>query len=105
MMRPALQHLRYNKHEVILYHVIDKALEIDLEYNNRPYKFVDLESGKTIKLNPNDVRDLFKQNSSKFFEELKLKCAQYKIDLVEADIKADFKEVLIPYLIKRRSLY
>ena len=101
----ALQHLRYNKHEVILYHVIDKKHEIDLEYSNRPYKFVDLESGKTIKLNPNEVRDSFKQQSSKFFDELKLKCAQYRIDIVEADIKANFKEVLIPYLLKRQSMY
>ncbi|MBN1251381.1 MAG: DUF58 domain-containing protein [Bacteroidales bacterium] len=101
----ALQHLRYNKHEVILYHVVDKSLEIDLEYSNRPYKFVDLESGRTLKLNPNEVRDLFKKKSTQVFEELQLKCAQYKIDLVEADIKADFKEVLIPYLLKRQSLY
>jgi len=101
----ALQHLRYNKHEVILYHVIDKTLEINLEYNNRPYKFVDLESGKTIKLNPNEIRDLYKKKSTNFFKELNLKCAQYKIDLVEADIKADFKEVLIPYLLKRQSMH
>ncbi len=101
----AMQHLRHNKHEVILFHVVDKSLEIDFDYQNRPYKFIDLESGKSLKLNPNDVRDLFKQQSSAAFEELKLKCAQYKIDFVEADIKGGFKEVLIPYLIKRQKLY
>ena len=101
----AMQHLRHNKHEVILFHVVDKSLEIEFDYQNRPYKFIDLESGKSIKLNPNDVRDLFKQQSSAAFEELKLKCAQYKIDFVEADIKGGFKEVLIPYLIKRQKLY
>jgi uncharacterized protein (DUF58 family) len=101
----AMQHLRHNKHEVILFHVVDKSLEIDFDYQNRPYKFIDLESGKSLKLNPNDVRELFKQQSSSAFEELKLKCAQYKIDFVEADIKGGFKEVLIPYLIKRQKLY
>ena len=101
----ALQHLSYNKHEVILYHVIDKKHEINLEYNNRPYKFIDLETGKTIKLNPNEIRDLYKQKSSESFEKLKIKCAQYKIDIVEADINSDFKNVLIPYLLKRQSMY
>jgi uncharacterized protein (DUF58 family) len=101
----ALQHLRHNKHEVILFHVIDKSLELEFDYQNRPYKFVDLESGKSIKINPNDVREMFQQQSIADYEELKLKCAQYKIDFVETDIKGDFKEVLIPYLIKRQKLY
>ncbi|NJO88008.1 MAG: DUF58 domain-containing protein [Chloroflexia bacterium] len=101
----AMQHLRHNKHEVILFHVVDKSLEINFDYQNRPYKFIDLETGKSLKLNPNDVRELFKQQSSAAFEELKLKCAQYKIDFVEADIKGGFKEVLIPYLIKRQKLF
>ena len=101
----ALQHLRHNKHEVILFHVVDKELELEFEYQNRPYKFIDLESGKSIKLNPNDVRELFQKQSSAAFEELKLKCAQYQIDFVEADIKGDFRDVLIPYLIKRQRLY
>lgn len=101
----AMQHLRHNKHEVILFHVVDKSLEINFDYENRPYKFIDLETGKSLKLNPNDVRHLFKEQSSSAFEELKLKCAQYKIDFVEADIKGGFKEVLVPYLIKRQKLY
>jgi len=101
----ALQHLRHNKHEVILFHVVDKSLELDFDYQNRPYKFIDLESGKSIKLNPNDVRELFKKQSSEAFEKLKLKCAQYKIDFIEADIKGGFKEVLVPYLIKRQKLH
>ncbi|MDF1549111.1 MAG: DUF58 domain-containing protein [Bacteroidales bacterium] len=101
----ALQHLRHNKHEVILFHVVDKSLELDFNFQNRPYKFVDLESGKSIKLNPNDVRELFRQQSSSAFEELKLKCAQYKIDFVEADIKGDFREVLVPYMLKRQKLH
>lgn len=101
----ALQHLKHNKHEVILFHVTDKALERELEYQNRPYKFIDLETGRSIKLNPNDIRKIYKQNSSVTFEELKLKCAQYKIDFIEADIKGDFREILIPYLLKRQKLH
>ncbi len=101
----ALQHLKHNKHEVILFHVTDKKHEIDFQYHNRPYKFVDMETGETLKLNPNEIRNSFTQASEAHIENLKLKCGQYKIDFVEADVNSDFRDVLIPYLIKRRKLH
>ncbi|RLD72081.1 MAG: DUF58 domain-containing protein [Bacteroidetes bacterium] len=101
----ALQHLRYNKHEVILFYVHDKAYEKEFKYENRPHKFVDLETGQTIKLNPNDVRTLYQKQTTEYFENLKVKCGQYKIDFVEADINADFADVLSSYLIKRKKLH
>jgi hypothetical protein len=100
----ALRHLKHNKHEVILFHVIDKNLEFNFEYSNRPVKFIDLETGENIKLNPNEIRENFTKSANTFLSELKLKCAQYKIDFISADINEDFKEILIPYLIKRRKL-
>ena len=101
----ALQHLRYAKHEVLLFHVTDKKLEQDFAFANRPYKFVDLESGKIVKLNPNEVRDSYTGLTSKYITELKNRCGQYKIDFVDADINADFKTVLQPYLLKRKKLF
>lgn len=101
----ALQHLRYNKHEVILFHVVDKEREVDFEYTNRPHKFIDLETRKSIKLNPNDVRKLYQSRSKKYFEAFQTACGQYNIDFVEADIRSDFKDVLASYLIKRKKLY
>ena len=101
----ALQHLRHNKHDVILFHVTDKQHELDFDYQNRPYKFIDLETGSVVRLNPGDIKEEYRKFTRAFFEKLKYKCGQYKIDLVEADINKNFKEVLLPYLIKRRKLY
>ncbi len=101
----SLQQMRYNKHEVILFHVTDKEHEQNFNFKNRPYKFVDMETGEQIKLNPNEVRDYFTSKSEAFYNSLKLKCASYDIDFVPADINSDFKEVLIPYLLKRKSLH
>jgi len=101
----ALQHLRYNKHEVILFHVSDQRYEGDFKYNNRPYKFIDLETQEEIKLNPNDLREDYIKAMRHFKNEIKLKCSQFHIDLIEADINADFKEVLLPYILKRQRLY
>jgi len=100
----ALQHLRYNKHEVILFHVVDKAKELDFDFENRPYRFVDMETGAEIKLQPAEVRKTYSEAIGNFHQELKLKCAQYKIDFIEADINKGFEQVLLPYLLKRERM-
>ncbi len=100
----ALQHLRYNKHEVVLFHVTDKTHEIDLNFSNRPHRFVDLESGDSIKLKPYEVKKAYAQMMHQKLEELKLRCGQYHIDIVEADINDSFRQVLQTYLMKRSKL-
>lgn len=101
----ALQHLKHNKHEVILFHVVDKQQEIEFDYDNRPYKFIDLETGHQVKVNPLEVRKQYIQAVARFKNELKLRCGQYRIDFVEADINRGFEQVLLPYLLKREKLY
>ncbi len=101
----ALQHLRYNKHEVILFHVTDREFEQDFNFSNRPHRFVDLESGKELKLNPNEVRTHYQAETKRIFNHLKNRCGQFDIDFVEADIQQDFSAVLHAYLLKREKLY
>jgi len=101
----ALQHLRYNKHEVILFHVTDHLQEREFNFSNRPHKFVDLETGQTMKLNPWEVKDRYVSSVKSYFNDLKVKCGQYQIDLAEADINKDFKDVLLAYLVKRKQLF
>lgn len=100
----ALQHLKHNKHEVILFHVVDKKHEVELEFENRPYTFIDMETGEKIKLNPSQVKAYFSGKSEEFKKELKLKCGDYHIDFVEADINEGFHNILLKYLIKRSKL-
>jgi uncharacterized protein (DUF58 family) len=100
----ALQHLIYNKHEVILFHTLDKKLELDFEFENRPYTFVDMESGEELKLHPTALKEYYTKRMSQKVKELKLKCAQYRIDYIEADINAGFDKVLNEYLVKRTKM-
>jgi uncharacterized protein (DUF58 family) len=97
----ALQHLRHNKHEVILFHVTDKKTEEEFRYDNRPYQFIDVETGEEIKVHSNEIRETYVKAMSDFKHELKLRCAQYRIDFVEADINEGYRNVLLPYLLKR----
>jgi len=100
----ALQHLKHNKHEVILFHVTDKSKELDFEFENRPYTFVDMETGEEVKVNPSEIKSTYTQAIADFKKELALRCAQYRIDFVEADINEGFRQVLLPYLLKRTRM-
>lgn len=100
----ALQHLKHNKHEVILFHVVDKKKEMEFDFENRPYRFVDMETGEEIKLHPNEIKESYLSQMAEYKKELMLKCGQYKIDFVEADINEGFDQVLMPYLMKRTRM-
>jgi hypothetical protein len=100
----ALQHLRHSKHEVVLFHVVDKQKELDFRFENRPYKFIDLESGEELKLQPNQVKDFYIEKMNERKANLKLRCAQYKIDFIEADIHQGYHSVLLSYLVKRSKM-
>ena len=100
----ALQHLRHNLHEVLIFHVTDKKTEEDFAFEERPYEFIDLETGERVKLQPGQVRDTYQQAIKTYFQELKMRCGQYKIDFVEADIAQGFDQILTSYLMKRTKM-
>ncbi|HEY0656742.1 MAG TPA: DUF58 domain-containing protein [Chryseosolibacter sp.] len=100
----ALQHLKHNKHEVIVFHVMDNETELKFEFEDRPMEFIDLESGDKIKLNPADIKSHYRSEATKFHAMLKMRCNQYKIDFVEADVQTDFSTILQTYLIKRTRM-
>lgn len=102
---PALQHLKHNKHEVILFHVTDKKHEQDFAFDNKPYRFIDMENGEEVKIRPNEIRDGYRARMQSFKSELIMKCAQYQIDLIEADIAQGYRQVLLPYLLKRVRMH
>ena len=99
----ALRHLKYNKHEVILFHVFDKEKEFDFNFDNTPRRFVDVETGDYINLYADTVKENYADAVNGYFEALRLKCAQYKINYVEADINKDINTILMTYLIERQK--
>lgn len=103
-MLSALQHLKHNKHEVILFHVVDEEKELNFNFENRPYQFVDMETGEQVKLRSNQVREFYKEKMNAFQKEVYLKCLQYKIDYIKADINKGFKQILQSYLVKRSKM-
>ena len=100
----AYKHLKYNKHEVVLFYLAEPETELELNFDNKPYKFIDVESGEELKLNPNQYKDHYQKQAKNHLKELRLKCLQYKIDFVEVDVNKGFDIILNSYLLKRRKM-
>lgn len=100
----ALQHLKYNKHEIVIFNVLDYKKELEFKYEDRPYHFVDMETGEELKIHSTQVRNAYIKSVRSFHESLKLRCAKYHIDLIDADINVGFYQVLHSYLIKRHKM-
>ena len=100
----ALQHLKHNRHEVLLFHVTDHQTELNFDFEERPYEFVDIESGEKLKLQPSQVRESYQQRMQAYYHDLKIRCGQAKIDFITADISQGFNQVLRNYLVKRAGM-
>lgn len=101
----SLQHLKHNNHEVVVFHVLDNNKEVDFDFNNSPYKFVDLETGELVKVNPKEIKSSFKKAQENNNELIKNRLLSYKIDYIQADINEGFSKILQTYLLKRSKLY
>lgn len=99
----ALRHLKYNKHEVVLFHTYDEETEFNFDFDAVPKKFVDTETGEEINLYANNIQEKYQETIRDYFRELKVKCLQYKIDYVPVNINKGFTSVLSSYLISRRK--
>jgi uncharacterized protein (DUF58 family) len=100
----ALQHLKHNQHEVLLFHVFDKKTELSFEFQQRPYVFTDLETGAKIKLLPHEYKAQYSAAIANYYKTLKDKCGAYKIDFIEVDINEPAENVLLQFFIKRASM-
>jgi uncharacterized protein (DUF58 family) len=98
----AMQHLKYNKHEVILFDVHDKNIELDFNLPNRPFIFQDSETGEELKLHPNAIKTTYLDQLSKWQNKLKIQCLQNKIDYFEIAIENNFDQILNPFIMKRK---
>ncbi len=99
----ALRHLKYNKHQVVLFHLLDRGTEVQFDFENTPKRFWDVETGEHIDLYADNIKEAYTKSMAEYFGALKLKCAQYKIKYVEVDVKADFARVLNTYLVERQN--
>ncbi len=101
----ALRHLRHCKHEVLLFHTFDRDKELELNYGNKPYLFIDMETDKRVKMFPNEFAERYRNEMTRQTELVKQHAMQYNIDYVPVDVNLGFEQVMLPFVLKRAKHY
>ncbi|RZJ69361.1 DUF58 domain-containing protein [Flavobacterium sp.] len=99
----ALQHLKHNKHKVVLFHVIDQKTELSFDFDNAPRKFIDLESGEEINIFAENVKSAYEKQASDYFKKLAMTCAQNRIKYVPVNVGPDFEKIMTTYLVEKQA--
>ena len=99
----ALRHLKYNKHEIVLFHLLDKDLERQFQFDNSPKRFIDVETSEHIDLHADNIKQAYQTAIDRYLKALQLKCMQYKIRYVDVDVRSDFSTVLNTFLVERQK--
>ena len=99
----ALRHLKYNKHEVVLFHLMDKKHELNFDFENAPKRFVDVETGKHIDLYAENIKESYQKAIKAYNDDLQLRCGQYRIKYIPVDIASNFTTVLNTFMVERQK--
>lgn len=99
----ALQHLKHNKHKVVLFHVIEAKTELNFDFDNAPRKFIDLETGEQINIFADNVKEAYEEQVETYFKKLALTCAQNKIKYVPVNVGESFEKIMTTYLIEKQT--
>ncbi len=100
----AMQHIRHNKHELIVFMVGDKTIEWDFAMSNRPLELRDMEGQEILKLHPEAVTALYQERMQAYMQHLSEQCGRLRIDFHLFDINDDPAEMLRIYLMKRAKM-
>ena len=98
----SLFHFRYRKHELILFHILDRA-ELEFPFEDST-AFFDLETGDRLRVDPAAVRSGYLEAMSEFLGRYKSGCAEQNIDYVAVDTTIPYDFMLSRYLNRRSSL-
>lgn len=98
----ALQHLKHNKHKVVVFHVYDKQTEIEFDFDNAPRKFIDVESGEELNLFAENIKGFYEEKIKLYFNEIAMTCAQNKIKYIPVSVDESFEKILTTYLVEKQ---
>lgn len=102
-LESALQLMRYNKHEVVLFQIMHRD-ELAFEFEDMT-KFVGLEIPDELLAQPLQIRRAYLQAVERFNQRLETICQRNRIERVLADTSRDLGTVLVDYLNQRARLH
>ncbi len=99
----ALQHLKHNKHKVVLFHVVDNKTELNFDFDNAPRKFVDVETGEEVLIFADNVKEEYEKEMKSYFKKLALTCSQNRIKYIPVSVNESFEKILLTYLVEKQN--
>ncbi len=99
----ALQHLKHNKHKVVVFHVYDKKTELNFDFDNTPRKFIDLETGEEINLFAENTQEIYQKKVQEYFKSIETTCMQYQIKYVPVSVDEKFEKIMTTYLAEKQK--
>ncbi|MBN9283618.1 MULTISPECIES: DUF58 domain-containing protein [unclassified Flavobacterium] len=99
----ALQHLKHNKHKVVLFHVIDRKTEFQFDFDNAPRKFIDMETGEQVNLFAENIKNDYEKLVQDYFDKVANTCALYKIRYIPVSVDEKFEKILMTYLAEKQK--
>lgn len=100
----SLKHLRHRNHEVILFNVMERKSERELDFPDRRFVMEDMETGSQMEVMPAQVREDYKKKVAEYTHRFKMACSEFQIDFEELDTQEAFDLALLAYLNKRKKL-
>ena len=99
----ALQHLKHNKHKVVLFHVVDTKTELNFDFDNAPKKFIDVETGEEVAVFADNVKEEYEKQIESYFKKLALTCSQNRIKYIPVSVGESFEKILMTYLVEKQN--
>lgn len=99
----ALQHLKHNKHKVVLFHVVDTKTELNFDFDNTPKKFIDVETGEEVAAFADNVKEEYEKQIESYFKKLALTCSQNRIKYIPVSVGESFEKILMTYLVEKQN--
>ena len=99
----ALQHLKHNKHKVVLFHVVDNKTELNFDFDTAPRKFIDVETGEEVAIFADNVKQEYEKQVESYFKKLALTCAQNRIQYIPVSVGENFEKIMTTYLIEKQN--
>ncbi|TVQ66146.1 MAG: DUF58 domain-containing protein [Balneolaceae bacterium] len=100
----SIRHLRHQRHEVLLFNLLEQRSERDLDFPNGKFLFEDMETGSEMEVIPAQIRSEYKAKVDEYTKRFRIACSEVKADFEAIDTESPFELALLAYLNKRKRL-
>lgn len=100
----SLRHLKHQNHEVLLFNILEKKSERELDFPDGKFLFEDMETGSELEVIPAQIKDDYKKKVNEYTQKFNIVCSEAGVDFEQIDTQSPFDLALLAYLNKRKRM-